>query len=238
MPSCRITDRYFGLASADVNDDPVPKLWAEYVPTRLAVGTKLGFAFGIEYVSLGTKAIVAHLVDRLPDYEAIDVRYVVVPTDLYPFGRGPRFKDGVATVYRDPQIAIYALPHPVAYFRTKGSHCHLAPANRELVTVRCAGPATLVRSGLALPGWSATINGHTVPITQVDGGLTSVRLPAGTSKVSFTYLPPHEDIAILVFALGVLSAIGVPLFAGCRRRRRVLGACAADNTPRINPTEP
>jgi hypothetical protein len=213
---------YFELASLDVNDVPVPTLWTVYVPAHLATGTKPGYIFGRPYGggSNGIKATVAHLVDQLKAYEAIDVRYVVLPATLRAFGTGPVYADGVAKVYEDSQMAIYALPHPQPYLSTVGAPCRIDPDGSQQAVVQCTGPATLVRAELALSGWSATVNGHSVAIIRVDGGLASVRLAAGTSHVSFTYLPPHEDVGIAAFVLGLLGAVGFPLLAQRRHRKR------------------
>ena len=224
---------YFGLASIDVNDVPVPTLWSAYVPAHLAPGTEPGFIFGRPYGDgrYGVQATVKHLREQLTAYEAIDVRYVVVPWNWYIFGRGPVYTYGVARVYHDSTMAIYALPHPRPFFSTVGAPCRTVPSGTQRVVVHCSGPATLVRAELAIRGWSATVNGHSVAIVRVDGGLDSVRVPAGTSDVSFTYLPPHEDLGIGALVLGLLCVIGIPMFARPRQRRRR----ATDREPSPDP---
>jgi hypothetical protein len=228
---------YFGLASADANDVPLPKLWTQYVPAHLAPGTKVTYLFGRAYGNgvYGVEGIVHHLLERLSDYEAIDVRYVLAPNQLNVFGHGPVFSDGVTRVYEDSEMTIYALPRPRPFFSTSGAPCQTTSASRELAVVRCTGPATLLRAELDLPGWSATVDGRPAHLALVDGGLTAVQLPAGTSTVAFSYLPPHEGIALGVFVLGLLGAVALPLL-GARRRRR-LGGTGDSATTSVTATQ-
>jgi hypothetical protein len=211
---------YFRLASLDVDDVPLPKLWTQYVASHLAPGTTPSFIFGWPTGLAGDTPpeVVDHLLDDLPAYEAVDVRYVLVPSYLHLSGRGPGFEDGLSIVYSDNEMTIYALPHPKPFFRTSGAPCSITAPSRDELVASCVAPARLVRAELAFPGWSATVNGHGVPIVAVDGGLSSIELPAGRSEVSFSYFPSHEGAGLGVFVLGLLCALGIPLFASRRRR--------------------
>ena len=55
-------------------------------------------------------------------------------------------------------------------------------------------------------GWSATVNGKKVEIEKVNAGFMAVLVPAGISKIEFTYTTPglSSGIAISIFALFIL----------------------------------
>ena len=211
---------YFGLASADVDDLPVPTLWASYVEQRLSTNTSPLIFDGSEVRNRRGPSADDELVARLAAYEAIDVAYVLARTGSDPFGAPRHLEDGVTQVYSDHLVTIYELPDPRPYFSTDGGPCRLSAEGDTTVVARCGGTAMLVRSELDLPGWSAVIDGRPATLGRVDGGVMSVRLPDGTSVVSFTYLPPHEDLALAVFGVGVLAVVAVALLWGRSSRRR------------------
>jgi hypothetical protein len=88
-----------------------------------------------------------------------------------------------------------------------------------------ADPPRIVFSELALPGWSATVNGTPAPIERVDGTLLGVRLkPATATEVTFRYSPPGLAAGIAVTATTVVSVL-LLLFGGVfvRSVRRAKG---------------
>jgi hypothetical protein len=209
---------YFGLASADSNDLPVPAAWSRYVDEHLSSNVSATF-FGTRTIDPEPTAT-EQLLARLPAYEAIDVRYVLLPTGRPVFGSAGMLAGGMNEVYSDSLVTIYALPHPRPFFSTSGSACRLASDGLARVVARCAAPATLVRAELEMPGWTATVDGRSVPVRTFRGGLESVRLPAGTSSVAFAYSPAHMDLGLGLVGLGGLTMLGVPVAHRLRRRRR------------------
>jgi hypothetical protein len=209
---------YFGIASLDVDDLPVPKLFEQYVSNELAPNAIPTVFDGRSTRDKHGPTEAQELVQNLAAFEALDVRYVVVPTGNSIFGAGPTFADGVSRVYMDGFATIYSLPDATSFFSVSGAACGLQPAGWAEVTATCASPTTLVRSELDLPGWTADINGRPVQIESIAHGLESVQLPAGTSRVTFSYTPVHLDIGLGLFALGAVTAVGVPLWG--RRRQR------------------
>jgi hypothetical protein len=145
---------------------------------------------------------------------------------------------GPRMVYRDGFAEIWQLPRPATVFslrpasnRVGNSNGSALPASCRVVgvgwdqaTVRCSQPSTLVRRTLYLPGWTASVDGKGVAVGTDPGkpvGLfQTVAVPAGTTTVRFTYLPPHEGwagVATLIALVAlVVSLLGVRL--GARRR--------------------
>jgi uncharacterized membrane protein YfhO len=61
-----------------------------------------------------------------------------------------------------------------------------------------------------MAGWKAKVNGKAVTIKTVDHGVyQSVKVPQGTSTVTYSFLPPHEKYAVLLALLAALFLIEV-----------------------------
>jgi uncharacterized membrane protein YfhO len=83
------------------------------------------------------------------------------------------------------------------------------PLGVNEVRVDCGnGGATLLRTELFMPGWHAQVNGKSVTIKARDGVYQTVKVPAGTSTVTYSFLPPHEKYAVLLAFAGAFFLIG------------------------------
>jgi hypothetical protein len=209
---------YFGLASLDSDDLPVPDQWADYVRANLAPDADPTIFDG-RRVEKGGPSAAEDLRRHLAAYEQAGVRYVLSQTGTQPFGPERDLVDGVSLVYRDPLVTIYQLPAPQPIFRTTGGTCSLHAQGTGAVTASCSGPATLVRAELAFPGWSATVNGRPVEVGSA-GGLQAVALAGGSSSVSFDYTPAHLGLGEGLAGAGFIGAAAVVGGPGLLRRRR------------------
>lgn len=208
---------YFGLASLDADDLPVPNAFARYVTHHLAPNANATVFDGARVVEGTHPNALEDLIHHLAAYEAVGVRYVLAQRGSHPFGMGPHFRHHVTRVYWDPRIMIFELPHARSFFSTSGG-CWLHVESRDLVVAHCRRASRLTRLELAFEGWSATVDGRPATIADA-GGLQQLDLPAGRSTVSFSYAPPHLHLALGLFGLGVVGAVGLPV-AGRRRRSR------------------
>jgi hypothetical protein len=88
--------------------------------------------------------------------------------------------------------------------------------NRIELTVRTRSAGLLVMSESYYPGWRAAVNGARTPIHKADGVFRSVLVPAGESRVVFTYAPVSVILggAVTVFAL--LASV-VACVMGCNK---------------------
>jgi uncharacterized membrane protein YfhO len=102
---------------------------------------------------------------------------------------------------------VYQLPSPRPFFSTS-TPCHSASTNVDVVTVSCSKATTLLRTELSMNGWSASVNGHSTTITTVDGVYQEVRVPKGTTTVTYSFLPPHEHLALVLSLLSALFLAG------------------------------
>jgi hypothetical protein len=89
----------------------------------------------------------------------------------------------------------------------------------DKVSINCPSATTLTRLELTMPGWSAHVNGMAMTISSTDGLTQTVAVPAGTSTITFTYLPPHEEVAMIVSALALVAIAST--WRPRRRRRNV-----------------
>lgn len=206
---------YYATASIDTTDLPVPAAWATETGVLAPNTAPLRFDGRVNDPK-GPSAL-AMLLDRLPAYERLAVQYVVV-VDL---GGRPAHTGGLRLVYDDGTAAVYALPHPGPYWSFVGGSCTVSGGSSlDAATIDCPAPTTLVRAGLYMPGWTATVNGSAVPVAAYQGLLTSVRVPAGRSQVAFSYTPPRTNLALAGFLVGLALLVGVPLAGSFLRRRR------------------
>ncbi len=140
-------------------------------------------------------------------YEDASVKYLLISDKISLL---PSLKKlGVRPVYEDTvNIAtIYEMPHPRAFFTTK-ANCTVTSTSDNAATTTCTKQSTLLRTELEMKGWRAYVNGHEVPITTSQGVYQTIKVPAGTSQVTYTFNPPHEKDAIVLAFLAALFLVG------------------------------
>ena len=89
-------------------------------------------------------------------------------------------------------------------------------------TVDSDRPAVLVVSTSWLDGWTATVNGRSVPVARANGLTIAVPIDAGSNDVRLTFDPPgfHTGVLIAVVSLLALLTSGV---VATRGRRLIVG---------------
>lgn len=213
---------YFGLMEVDVNDVPTPKAYERYVLHDLDPNTGLSFTGTVVKNPSGPTPL-QELERHLSGYEAIGVKYVIVLTGAVPPASVATL--GIRRMYGDHFATVFRLPHPSRLYAA-GPTCRLSHESLTSVDARCTRNTRVVRRELWLPGTVATIDEQRSGVTTVDvrrAGLVagSVVLPSGTSRVMFSYGPPHENLALGACALGALAlCTPVIVASGWRRRRR------------------
>jgi hypothetical protein len=89
--------------------------------------------------------------------------------------------------------------------------------------VHTTGPATLVIRVTNVPGWHATVDGHSVPIRSYGRLMMSITVPSGTHVVVLDYFPSRLRLGILMALAAVVFLAGFALVLAVSRRRRPLG---------------
>ncbi len=213
----------YGLNEINAIDLPLPLSFSTYIHNNLAPSLNNPRSFVLPFTPAMENEVAAHIAN----YEALGVAYILVkPQPLTPalsaiLGHTP--------VAQDFESVLYALPHPSSFYTTALGTCTISAALVDQVTLDCPSATTLTRLELTMPGWSAHVNGQSVPISSNDGLTQTVAVPAGTSTVTFSYLPPHEGIAFLVFAL----ALGTMASTWRPRRRGGAPRAAPNDTPEV-----
>jgi hypothetical protein len=186
---------YFGLATLNVNDIPLPEAFADYVTTRLdgAVDPTVfvGNLGGGRPVAAPSPE--AELLRNLAGYRAAAVAYVLAPA-------GRRLPAGFSLVFRSPTTWIYRLRGASPLVSAPG--CTVA-ATRDSARLSCRRRTVLVRRETALPGWHATLDGRRVTLRTVDGLFQALPVGPGSHRVTFSYSPPSIGWGLAAFALGL-----------------------------------
>lgn len=91
------------------------------------------------------------------------------------------------------------------------------------VTVDATAPSLVVVRNAWDRGWSATVDGHTVPVLRADYLLQGVPVPAGHHEIRLTYDDPTIGVGLAlsgVLWLAFALVLGWLVLRGRRRRRR------------------
>ena len=97
---------------------------------------------------------------------------------------------------------------------------------RVVLEARARRPGMLVLSDVAYPGWKVTVDGDEQPIRRVDYLLRGVSVPAGTSRVEFSYEPASATAGAWLSGVALLLLGGSAAALLLARRRRGGGADA------------
>ncbi|MGZ4195511.1 MAG: hypothetical protein ACXVFQ_03770 [Solirubrobacteraceae bacterium] len=197
---------YFGLASVGVDDFP-PKDYAAYVHSRLDPDA------GFTGFPARRRAVVSDLLHHLGGYRSVGVRYVLAPA----WESLPQRPKTLRLVFRSPSTRIYRLAGAAPYYQAPG--CQVISTSSDSVSVTCPRPTTLVRRETWFDGWTARVNGKPARIRRIDGLFQGVTVPAGTHRLTFSFLPPGMSWA----AIGLLAGCALlclPTVSGMLRRRQ------------------
>jgi hypothetical protein len=197
---------YFGLASFGVDDFP-PKDYAQYVHSRLdPVAGFTGFPSS-------RRAAESELLHHLSGYRSVGVRYVLTPAQQ----SLPESPKTLRLVFRSPSTRIYRLAGAAPYYRAPG--CRMYSISPQSVSVVCPRPTTLVRRETWFAGWTARVNGKPAHIRRIDGLFQGVTVPAGSHRLTFSFLPPGMSWAVIGLLAGC-ALLCLPTVSRMVRRRQ------------------
>lgn len=140
--------------------------------------------------------------------------------DEVPDGWSVSERTDIATVYKRDD----ALPFPDGRLSDSGADVSVVSdeadglAERVTFTSSSGEDRSLTFARLAWPGYTASVNGESVPVSTNSVGLLEVELPAdveGELRIEFT--PPGLWAGLVAFALGIASTAVLVIL---RRRRR------------------
>ncbi|MFZ2560654.1 MAG: hypothetical protein WAW91_03475 [Candidatus Nanoperiomorbaceae bacterium] len=182
---------YYGLASVNTENLPVPSTWNKFVTTKLDHSIPSAITFNDV-----TKTSYNEFITNLKNYEAIGVKYLTLSSQSPNLTR--LNNDHLTAVYRGPIITIVETPNSSAYFSAPG--CTIMPVSRNEVKTDCAKPSQLTRQELFFPGWNAEVDGRQINITSggIDRLFQKISLPAGRHTVTFNYWPSYLTLVLVV----------------------------------------
>ena len=192
---------YFGLASVNLNDTPIPSNFSAYETVHLDQAAPAAIFTGTFGGPPGTPTSpVSELFLNLAGYRAAGVRYVLAP----PHDAMPARQTALTLVDTTPTTWIYRLSGAAPLFGTPHADCRVAALSGTSATATCPVAATLLYRETWFPGWSATVDGASV--TDHGGALfQTIRIPAGRHRISFAYRPPEIVWGEVAFLLGFVS---------------------------------
>ena len=209
----------FNINSLNAIDLPIPRSYSNYIENRLYPGLIPSNQFVIHNGMTGMIAQENEIVTHFRSYEAASVKYLMLPVTV-PI-MPALIKLGVKQVFADAKAAIYEMPSPRPFFSTSSAECSMSSTNVNRVSVTCpSAGTTLIRTELAMAGWTADVNGTSVPIATSHGVYEAITLPKGTSVVTYKFFPPHERYAILAGILAVFFLVGTWLVERGYLKRR------------------
>lgn len=187
----------YAINEINAIDLPSPMSFTNFVKSELAPSIKDSRIFILPFTVADQNEVAAHITK----YESLGVAYLLAPrkvltTSLTAIGMTP--------VARDAHTVLYRLAHPANFYTTVTGACVLTHVTIDHLDADCPHATSLTRRELWMNGWTAHVNNATVPITSTDGLDETIDLPAGHSRVSFDYLPPHERLAGTLAGLGFL----------------------------------
>lgn len=234
---------YFKLPELNVEDIPVPRTWAKMVMRTLDPGLGLGgglnYAFNFDGITFwqgpGAPTVEEEVISHVKAYERDGTKYVIVP-EAEVSNDSKLIEAGFRKVWAGQIGEIFEFPHPQAFY-SSGPGCTLSAVQIESVVVQCRKPGILVRRELYLPGWVAAVNGKPVSVGPRGKVFQMVRLPAGRSKVVFSFAPPHVDVGWLLLAAGFVF-LGSGVVGGMRDRHRLALALIGGRSRRTGGGDP
>jgi hypothetical protein len=182
-----------------MNNVPVPKRFATLVQDHLNANVDPLVFDGTAMIDPTGPTPAQEFVNRLSAYEAVGVKYVLLPVGMVlPSVQGAEMR----RVFKSATTTILELPHPAPLFGSADAHCSVHARGETVVSVDCPRPSTITYRELYMPGWHANVDGRSLPVHD-DGAFQSVVVPAGKSTVEFGYTPPHIALAVAALLLGL-----------------------------------
>jgi hypothetical protein len=211
---------YFGIASLNENDLPVPKDFGRLVTTTLDPNTNPVLFTGNTSTTPNGLSPEAAFVKYARTYQELGVKYLLTFADDTPTNP-PGMK--LTEVYQDSLVAVYQLPGTAPYFQDSPPTCALVALSQEQVRADCSRPSTLVRDELEMPGWTARDDGRASRLGSSRLFQQTLSLPTGQQTISYNFEPPHMSLAWLSVVLGVVAcavSAGIVPWRTSRRTRR------------------
>ena len=194
---------YYGIASINTNNEPVPQKWTKYITGNLNSNVNPSQEFtGIDMLKPGGLTPIQAFLSNLKSYSEISVKYVVIRNTILDASTASEYP--LKLVYNDGYYQIYQIENSSPIFHVADNNCTVVSADIDTATVHCSKPSRLVRNELYMNGWTVKVNGKNAPIQRYGDLFQSISLEKGASTVVFNFTPPKINFAYGAFAVGVV----------------------------------
>ena len=220
---------YFRIAQFNINDLPVPQKMADYITNEIkpdpgapgAKPTRLAYAPYLlvtrNYDPKTQRNLLLGYGQKQKAYQEAGVKYLVTAPGVV--DRESADTLGLTKVFSSPKTDIWQDDHAAPYYTTEAP-CTITEQTMTEVALDCQMATTLTRRQVLTPGWTATINGHDVPLVDKPEQLfQTVSVPAGRSKIAYSYLPKYF-VPASIASLAVVALLIADGAVGLVRRRR------------------
>lgn len=196
---------YYGIASVNQNNLPVPKTWSEYINKNLDRNTDPILFVGYFRADVEGPSAFEEFVANQDNFRYVGVKYLVTSKNQLTSEQAAQAE--LNKVFTNAGVDIYELARVTQYFEPSKNCKVIDSDSRDAVIVECVGDGDLLRKELWMPGWRATVNGQSVANEQKGEIFQGVAVTDGRNEVKFNYLPPFMEFAYVAFA-GALAWIG------------------------------
>jgi hypothetical protein len=201
---------YYGVASINTNNLPVPRKWDEFVMTKLNTNIPTSILFtGYSMADPNGTTNIEEFIVNLHNYKTVSVKYLVTASNSPNVNDVIFEENNIKKVYEGPIADIYEIAGSASYF--SANNCELKSVSRDELASNCSSESELLRNELFFPGWNASIDGKSVDISY--GGINNIfqniKLPAGRSVIKFKYWPMYFTEVIIIFAVTAIMVIVV-----------------------------
>lgn len=151
---------------------------------------------------------------RAPLVDAMRVSTLVIQRDLLPRAAAQEPPEGWSRVERSDVRTVWVRDEPLVVddrvsWVSPGIEVldDTSAARRESVRYRAEEAGSILFARLAWPGYTATVDGREVEVSDGPAGLVSVGVPEGSATLVLSYSPPGLQIGILAAALATVLAV-------------------------------
>ncbi|MDO4872048.1 MAG: YfhO family protein [bacterium] len=205
---------YFGISSINNENLPTPLAWDDFVKENLDNNTDTISFSGAHREDWLRDPAETEFYKNIEKFKSVGVKYLVSEIKgEFAVSREQMTKRGAKIVYSSEKnnTIIYQIPDYKNYFTAEG--CKIEVVSRDEISADCEKPTTLERLELYFDGWRAEVNGAQTEITQKNDIFQAVNLPAGKSKVKFTFWPKYLTPVMILSITAWLGIIIHQLYA-------------------------
>lgn len=197
---------YFGIASINTNNSPVPKVWTNYITKNLNSNVDPMQEFtGIDKLNPNGPDPLQEFFQNQRSYAEISVKYLVIKNTLITNTQAK--KNQLNIVYKDNHYSIYQLRNTRKFYNIVHGNCLISLETQSFLKLYCKSNSVIERQELYMPGWTAINNGKIIQVYKYKNLFQFINVSKGRSTIVFNYTPKHENIGYLLIIIALLITL-------------------------------